>query len=69
MQRAQSDDVYRYAGLCTNPLILDLGGQTPPAGHPCTKATGIGFCRTAGHSGALVPDLPPGVTAGERLSL
>jgi hypothetical protein len=27
MQRAQSDDVFRHAGLCSNPLILDRGGQ------------------------------------------
>jgi hypothetical protein len=38
MQRAQSDDVYQHASLCSYPLIPDRGGQMPPAGYSCTKA-------------------------------
>jgi hypothetical protein len=38
MQRAQSDDVYRHAGLYPYPMIPDRGGQTVPVGHSRTKA-------------------------------
>jgi hypothetical protein len=38
MQRAQSDDISRHADLCSNPLILNPGGDTRPRGYSCTKA-------------------------------
>jgi hypothetical protein len=38
LQRAQSDDISRHAGLGSTPLILDPVGQVLPPAYSCTKA-------------------------------
>jgi hypothetical protein len=48
LQRAQSDDISRHADLCSNPLILNSGEQTPPIWFSCTKAALLTTCNLRG---------------------